>query len=1217
MTTRPKKPKTGSQPKPPKQADDPATTGQRFKQAITRDGKKSRSALRQAHNAARRGPVDVETIEAAIKVRRLQQAAQQQPTAAQPRTRGAPRAAPDTTQTHLWLPIGPTVVVGGQAGGAPRVAGRVRDVHVSPDGLRVYAATANGGVWFSDDGGESWRPLGGWTTTGTPPPIDRPAGVLACGCLLVRFGANAGADEVLVGTGELTPWQQGTPGFRNGGIGVLRAVGPSTSAMFAAPWAVEASNLRNLGIYRLAADPATATSTTFVAATLAGLWFRTGAPAAAWTQVAGAPFGGVSGAAIECTDVCWVRANGATPARLWVAVRDVAGTGNGLYVSTGGPTGAFAPVALPGLLQGSRITLANSPSNPAVLYALANGNLVWRLDDLLPTAVDNIPPNLLGTQANYDQALAVHPTRPERVAMGGAAQDVNPPNGDYNASMYLANVQRPDPTHYRYDFTPSVAANPATADAFIGFGVHPDVHCIRWVTVGARTELWIGCDGGVFRSPRGSDDNRLIQHSFTPRNNGIAALECGFIATHPQVPGHMLAGTQDNGTLERIGLNLWRARYLGDGGGVAYDPAAPQQVVAQYVQSAWVGALATPMLRTSPPYTAAAGAETTENGGASFYSGPDAISVPPVLPAVTPTSRLALGSYRVWFTPDWGTRWFTLPSLADPMVPGSQNANTDACVLAADGSPDTTRGQVIACRWATPTRLYVLCQREILRYDLTLDAAGPAGLRCAAPVPLARPPRKKPGTDDVTATTSPGPRLPEIGAWSDLAVHDPARGAHGSFYVACTGDPTNASMDTLWWFDGDSTWHATKLRTDPDATKAVPAPAYAVVVDRQDPNIVYVGTAVGVWKGVLSIGGPSWVWTVLSNGLPEASVQDLVLVGAKDTEPRLLRAAMQARGVWEVDLVNTATPARTLLRVHAFDTRHANPTALVDPTQATGAPALPWHASPDVRVMQRRGSRPPAFVRTSAGDPTLRPDPYLIWVFQTALHARGSGDALVKCNGVRTPLFNARLRAANSNSDRITRTVWNTFVGSGATAPDAFADPWNGSSPSEADLFELIVDRAQPAGAATSLLMAAVRTRVHVQVHHRHSTPAPAATVKVTLLRKDVTGTLDAAWATLPCAWTAAVQALLRTGGGAPALADGWTFADTTQAVRSPAADVDARLSRTVSFDVNLTGLATATRVLLVAVVHSDADPVTLTAGNLQAVVLGNRFVGVRSLEVG
>ena len=404
-------------------------------------------------------------------------------------------------------------------------------------------------------------------------------------------------------------------------------------------------------------------------------------------------------------------------------------------------------------------------------------------------------------------------------------------------------------------------------------------------------------------------------------------------------------------------------------------------------------------------------------------------------------------------------------------------------------------------------------------------------------------------------------------------------------------------MDTVWWFDGTDRWHATGLRTNADAAKRVPAPAYAVVVDKSDRNVVYVGTAVGVWRGVFDPGATRWDWFSMNNGLPEAAVQDLALHDEAATGQRLLRAAIQARGIWEVDLAQPNLGARTMLRVHAWDTRRQNPTPLTDPKQPLPNALLSWHASPDVRVRPRRGSRPPA---PTTAFPWIgaSPDRYGLWVFQTALHVRGTGDPLVKPDGQWTPLFDARLRAANANSNRITQTLWNSVVGSGASFPNAYAEPWSGAEPNEADLYELIVDRRPPGASPASIGIGRVHAKVDVQVHHRAGDAIAANTVRVTLLRRDVSGTADPAWAALPCAWTAAVQTLLRNGGATPALADGWTFADAGQAVRSPAGPIDARLSRAVTFDADFSTLAATARVVLVAVVHSDADPVTLTGGD-------------------
>ncbi|HSD29374.1 MAG TPA: hypothetical protein VLL75_18870 [Vicinamibacteria bacterium] len=98
--------------------------------------------------------------------------------------------------------------------------------------------------------------------------------------------------------------------------------------------------------------------------------------------------------------------------------------------------------------------------------------------------------------------------------------------------------------------------------------------------------------------------------------------------------------------------------------------------------------------------------------------------------------------------------------------------------------------------------------------------------------------------------------------------------------------------------------------------------------------------------------------------------------------------------------------------------------------------------------------------------------------------------------------------------------------------------------------------------------------------------------------------------------WRGPVATLLTTGGAVPPLPNNWAFADAAQPVRSPASPVDARLPRAVTFDVNFTGVAKGTRFLLVAVVHSAIDPVTLPDETLQPLVLGSRFVALRSVAI-
>ena len=84
------------------------------------------------------------------------------------------------------------------------MSGRVTTLAVGPGGARVYAGAANGGVWFSPDGGASWSPLADYAVSPSLFGGSTEADSLSVGALGVRFGASAATDEVYVGTGEPT-----------------------------------------------------------------------------------------------------------------------------------------------------------------------------------------------------------------------------------------------------------------------------------------------------------------------------------------------------------------------------------------------------------------------------------------------------------------------------------------------------------------------------------------------------------------------------------------------------------------------------------------------------------------------------------------------------------------------------------------------------------------------------------------------------------------------------------------------------------------------------------------------------------------------------------------------------------------------------------------------------------------------------------------------------
>ena len=503
----------------------------------------------------------------------------------------APEAPPSATFTrpifadapagnrNLWFPIGPSVMTNGQASGTPEVAGRVRDLQVEPaHGQRVYAASASGGVWYSSDRGASWRPLDEFVESPNRDTLTPVGNALACGAIQVRWGAadDGSQDEVWVGTGEQAGGAGGLPGGALAGIGILHALGPAAGTA----WSVDATPTppRGTAVFRIANDPGRRDQ--LVAGTTDGLYAWP--PGGPWAKVAG---WNTAAGNFYPIDVVMTRPD-LGHLRIWVAAF---GT---LYVSefAGDATTPITPATLTfqpvtlNHIESRRIQLAKSDDGTR-LFVLglrkATGDEkapvahLWSVDPtatlagLSGTELPGLPPRMFmstGDQSGYDMCIAVHPDVTSRVYVGGAAIVID---GEWNGAIYRCE-------------TTASAVDPT----LIGEGVHPDVHVLR---VGPKADtsasdrtVWVGCDGGVFRSDAGGDSG-----TFRSRNDGLAVLEPGFVASHPTNAGIVVAGFQDNGTAERIGDSLWRQKFRGDGGGVVFDPANAGRYYRQYTSTQW------------------------------------------------------------------------------------------------------------------------------------------------------------------------------------------------------------------------------------------------------------------------------------------------------------------------------------------------------------------------------------------------------------------------------------------------------------------------------------------------------------------------------------------------------------------------------------------------------------------------------------------------------
>lgn len=1221
-------------PSPP--APTPATTPEAAREAA-RQVKRGRSRDRTAYNAGREAGLDQLALHAALE-HHLDE----------PPARGrAARAAADNN-TGRWVPIGPSVIRRGQADDRPHVVGRIRDIAVSEDGQRAYAASAKGGLWHTDDAGATWAPIGTWAGG------NRRAGgntsVFVCGALLVDFGPTRISDFVMVGTGELSPFFTSSGSGRVGGVGILTALGPAFFDDTDSPWEPDTGIdlLEGQGIYRLARRPGRTSGTVDVAtrdevlaATSNGLFLgvRGRLPAVPanppfpaleerdgfeWARVAGIAAG------TEVTDVLWIERSGGT--RIVVLI-------DGQGVEFSDDDGAtFAPVPTmhrPGVPVEGRCSISVAEGARAyVLYGHGSTPAVRRINDLtdpVPTAtrLSGVPAVWSsGSSRDYDQAIAAEAfDGTDRLYLGGST--VKPrADSNWSASLWAMDV---DGTTLRARPGVSDRGVPPAAGAdqsrLVGNNVHADVHAIALPGPGAaRRAVWVACDGGVYVS---TETGRV--NTFAAMNTGLAVSETGFLAQHP-VASHFLAtGLQDNGTAVRTGDTVWEAVHLGDGGGLAFAPTAPDVLVAQYIYGYWRsahGSFRDPLSRS--PHGPNASHPEYSSGRAEFYANCAVVRRPGVAPAAD-TSRLALGTDRVYVSDNFAsatpTDWVILP-----VVPSTDPAGTTRAARnphAASNAPSATFGtiaggafgHVISLTWIAPDELVVLYDHGILRQ--TEVSAG------------------RWSTDWLLDPSSPPAGVPVAVNLTEIAAVPGSR----DFYVTTTGRVNVSTPDTTYFFNATTgTFHATGLRTELGSAPLGPLdPAYSVVVDPGATSTVYVGTATGVWRGTRTDATGGHDWDHFANGLPEATVQDLSVWTdpAGGGGPRLLRAAIQSRGVWETDLA-ADTPVVTYLRCHSFDDRRG-PLPTQDPR--TRATAVSTSSSPDISV---RPAWPvaaaPPFPQVVVGTPDAdltgaNAGAFNTWTFQTAFRWWYPS---VRADGQWTDAFRDLIQRDRQSRGMpggrtITRALWEDVVGgtrltthnnalvrSTDAADDlaVFRPPWQTElSPdllaTEVDIMECIV---APTAFAGLWNVPAQPSVVEVLLHHRASEPTADLTTYAGLLWKEVTA------ASNPLAepaqdfvdWWDEASELFGDTTAAPA---GWTVVRTSPPTSRNVLDIglDARLPRALPIPLDLTPLA-GKLIVLAAFSSSLADnglqPAPGGAATLTDLVRSWPHVAVRLVQV-
>jgi len=190
-----------------------------------------------------------------------------------------------------------------------------------------------------------------------------------------------------------------------------------------------------------------------------------------------------------------------------------------------------------GVTNAKRIELACAPSNPNVIYAVAQGgtgdkDIEWFKKSMdagvtwvnitIPLMVDASMDHFTRSQAWYDLILTIHPTNPNLIIAGGVDLHRSLDGGSTWTGI----------SHW-----------------YGGFGkpfVHADQHIIQF-RPGFSNHAIFGNDGGVYFSD--NVGNNSVSPSFSSKNSGYNVTQFYACATKNEINSHyFLAGSQDNGT---------------------------------------------------------------------------------------------------------------------------------------------------------------------------------------------------------------------------------------------------------------------------------------------------------------------------------------------------------------------------------------------------------------------------------------------------------------------------------------------------------------------------------------------------------------------------------------------------------------------------------------------------------------------------------------------
>lgn len=414
--------------------------------------------------------------------------------------------------------------------GPGNIGGRTRAIIVHPTLENVlWVGSVAGGVWRSDNGGQSWA------------PVDDLMANLAVTCMVI----NPSNPKILyAGTGE---------GFSNvdaiRGAGIFVTTNGTSWSQLSATTGVNFQAINRLAI--------SANGKILLAATPKGI-FRSDDPnRLTWTQVSTAALGDIDFHPTNNTN----------------AIAGGVSDGQAYYSTDGGQVWKTATHTT---AWSGRVELTYARKDPSIVYAsvqMNNGGEIWRSSDggksyvLRNTQLANgTHAPYLGDQGWYSNIIwAGDPTNSDLVLVGGL--DLYRSTNGGNTLVDISTWWDKRSAHADHHFILA----------------HPKYNGTTNKTV------FFGNDGGIYKADNVATVGNNAQ---LPRINGWKELDNTYGVTQfyggagNPTSGTIIGGAQDNGTLRFLpanGSENWTEMFGGDGGFCAADPGDPNCFYGEYV----------------------------------------------------------------------------------------------------------------------------------------------------------------------------------------------------------------------------------------------------------------------------------------------------------------------------------------------------------------------------------------------------------------------------------------------------------------------------------------------------------------------------------------------------------------------------------------------------------------------------------------------------------